>query len=77
MGIIKKDFIKLTNSMMSLNSNKSKKIFFTLFFLVVCGEKDRANKKATKNLAENITKVEIQFVKNATHEVNIDATKEL
>ncbi|WP_278676648.1 alpha/beta fold hydrolase [Clostridium baratii] len=45
--------------------------------LVVCGEKDSANKKASKNLAESITKAEIQFIKNAKHEVNIDAPKEL
>lgn len=45
--------------------------------LVICGEKDKANKKATKNIAENIIKSEIQFVKNAGHEVNTDSPKEL
>ncbi|AIY83300.1 alpha/beta hydrolase [Clostridium baratii] len=76
MGIMKKDFIKLTTSMMNLNFSKSLKNI-PCPVLVVCGEKDSANKKASKNLAESITKAEIQFIKNAKHEVNIDAPKEL
>lgn len=76
MGIKKKDFIKLTNSMMSLNFSKSLR-YISCPVLVVCGEKDSANKKAAKNLAESITKAEIQFIKNAGHEVNIDVPKEL
>ncbi|MFR9240058.1 MAG: alpha/beta fold hydrolase [Clostridium baratii] len=75
-GIMKKDFIKLTTSMMNLNFSKSLKNI-PCPVLVVCGEKDSANKKASKNLAESITKAEIQFIKNAKHEVNIDAPKEL
>lgn len=76
LGIEKKDFIKLTNSMMCLNfSARLKNISCPV--LVLCGEKDNANKKAAKNLGENITKAEIQLVKNSKHEVNIDAPKEL
>lgn len=76
MGIRKNDFIKLTNSMMSLNFSKSLKNI-SCPVLVICGEKDRANIKAARNLAESITKAEIQFIKNARHEVNVDAPKEL
>lgn len=45
--------------------------------LVICGEKDSVNKKATKKIAESIKNAEVKFVKNAGHEVNIDAPKEL
>ncbi|MCC0629728.1 MULTISPECIES: hypothetical protein [unclassified Clostridioides] len=45
--------------------------------LVICGEKDKANKKATNNITKGIIKSEIQFVKNAGYEVNTDSLKEL
>ena len=44
---------------------------------LICGDKDTINKKATKNLSKNILKSEIQFIRNAKHEVNLDAPKEL
>lgn len=44
---------------------------------MICVKKDSANKKSAKNLSELLKKAEIQFVKNARHEVNIDAPKEL
>lgn len=75
-GIIKKDFIKLTNSMISLNFSKDLKNI-SCPVLVLCGEKDYINKKASKNLFKNIRKSEIQFIKNAGHEVNIDAPQKL
>lgn len=76
MGMKKRDFIELTNSMMSLNFNEDLKNI-SCPVLVICGEKDMPNKKATKNLAKSITKSEIQFIKNVKHEVNVDAPKEL
>ncbi|MCC0673148.1 alpha/beta hydrolase [Clostridioides sp. ES-S-0145-01] len=76
MGMRKKDFIELTNSMTNLNFNEGLKNI-SCPVLVLCGDKDSPNKKATKNLAESITKAEIQFIKDAKHEVNIDAPKEL
>lgn len=75
-GIKKKDFIKLTNSMTNLNFKKSLKNI-SCPVLVVCGEKDIANKKASKNLSESITKAELKFIRNAGHEVNTDTPKEL
>lgn len=75
-GLRKKEFIELTNSMMDLNFSQNLKNI-SCPVLVICGEKDKANKKATKNIAENIIKSEIQFVKNAGHEVNTDSPKEL
>lgn len=44
---------------------------------MVCGEKDRANKKAEKNLTKSIIIAEIQLIKNVRHDVNIDAPKKL
>lgn len=76
MGMRKKDFIKLTNSMMDLNFNEGLHNI-SCPVLLLCGEKDKANKKATKNLAERISKAEMKFIKNAKHEVNNDAPEEL
>ncbi len=76
MGMKKKDFLELTSSMMNLDfSNDLKSI--TCPVMVVCGDKDNANKKASKNLAEIIENAELKFIKDAKHEVNIDAPKEL
>lgn len=76
MGMKRNDFISLTNSMMNLNFDKGLKTI-SCPVLVLCGEKDIPNKKATKELAETITGAKIQFIKDAKHEMNIDAPKEL
>lgn len=75
-GMKKKDFIDLTNSMMDLNLNEGLKNI-SCPVLVLCGEKDSPNKKASKHLAQSISKSETKFIKNAKHEVNVDAPKEL
>lgn len=76
MGMRKKDFIDLTSSMMDLNLNEGLKNI-SCPVLLLCGEKDSVNKKATEKLSENIIKAETQFIKKANHEVNVDAPKEL
>lgn len=76
LGIQKQDFIKLINSMMDINFSEDLKNI-SCPVLALCGEKDNANKKATKSLAKSIRKAEIKLVKNSKHEVNIDAPKEL
>lgn len=45
--------------------------------LVLCGEKDGPNKKAAKKLSGSIIKAEVQFIKDAKHEVNVDNPDEL
>ena len=71
MGFQKKDFIALTNSMTDLNfSGKLKDISCPC--LILCGEKDGANKKAAKGLAENVKGADFHFIKNAGHEANED-----
>lgn len=76
MGMRKKDFIELTNSMMNLNFSEDLKNILCPV-LLLCGEKDKPNKKATKQLANNIIDAEIQFINKTKHEVNIDSPKEL
>ena len=75
-GMTKKEFIELINSMMNLNFNEGLKNL-SCPVLVLCGEKDVTNKKASKNLAKIILKSEIFFIKNTKHEVNTDNPKEL
>lgn len=76
MGMSKNDFITLTNSMMSLNFDAALKNI-AMPVLVLCGAKDKANKKAAESLSANIPNAKLLFVTNANHEVNKDAPKEL
>lgn len=45
--------------------------------LVICGEKDNANKKASLVLQKKISMAEICLVEKAGHEVNIDNPQKL
>ncbi len=75
-GFSKKEMISLTNSMKRLDfTPQLKKI--TCPTLILCGEKDTANKKTAKMLAENIAGAQLMFVKETGHEVNADAPVEL
>ena len=71
-GFSKRDIIALTTSM--------KKIDLTPFLneitcpvFIVCGQKDRANQKAARILANTIPNAKLSFIESAGHEVNIDA----
>lgn len=76
MGFSKKDFIQLSKSMMKLDfRNDLNKIMCNV--LVVCGSKDKANKKASMELNKYLPHSEIQLIANAGHEVNKDAPHEL
>lgn len=75
-GFNKQDFIILTNSMANLDFSRDlKKVVCPT--LILCGEKDRANMKAAKSLAEIIQNAEFRLVEKSGHEVNVDATKSL
>lgn len=76
MGLSRNDFIKLTSSMMNLNFNEGLNNILCPV-LLICGDKDSPNKKATRNLYESISQAEIIFIKDAKHEVNNDNPKEL
>ncbi len=71
-GISKENFIQLTNSMAELNiEEKISKLKCPT--IVVCGEKDSATIEGAKKLNEYIKNSELKIIKNAGHELNIDA----
>lgn len=75
-GFQKSDFISLCKSMMNLDfSHHLKDIRCKV--LVVCGEKDRANRSASLQLAELIPDAEFITILGAGHEVNIDCPSKL
>lgn len=75
-GFGKKDFITLTNSMADLNFRKGlEKVLCPA--LILCGEKDKANRKAAIKLAQLLPDAELSFVENSGHEVNADAPDRL
>jgi pimeloyl-ACP methyl ester carboxylesterase len=75
-GLPKKDVIKLTNSMADLDfSSKLRNVLCTA--LIVCGDKDAANRKAAKTLVEQIPNSKFRLIDNAGHEVNIESPQAL
>lgn len=75
-GFDKQDFITLTNSMADLDFSGDLKEFVCPA-LILCGEKDRANIKAAKRLAEILQNEEFRLVEKSGHEVNVDAPESL
>lgn len=76
MGMRKKGTIALCRSMMDLD--------FTAGLgkvrcptLILCGEKDKTNRKAAQGLKDGIPNSELAFLPGAGHEVNVDAPAEL
>ena len=45
--------------------------------LVICGEKDKANRKAAESLASAVKHAELVILNNAGHEVNTEVPKPL
>lgn len=76
MGIDKKGVIKLSKSMMDLDFRQNLKQIGCPT-LVICGEKDTANKAASLELKGQIPDAELLIVPGAGHEVNTDASAEL
>ena len=75
-GFNKKDMISMANSMRLLNFTPMLKNIVCPV-LIVCGDRDMSNKKASKALAKNISGTQLSFVENAGHEVNVDAPAKL
>lgn len=70
-GLKKKDFITLTNSMMDMDFTSSlNKVNSPV--VVICGEKDNVNKKAAIKLARELPNAKFSTVDNSGHEVNVD-----
>ena len=76
MGFGKADFIGLCRSMMDLDfSDSLQKV--TCPVLVVCGEKDSANKRASMELADKLENARLQIIPGAGHEVNVEVPEVL
>ena len=70
-GLKKKDFITLTNSMMDMDFTSSlNKVNSPV--VVICGEKDNVNKKAAIKLARELPDAKFSTIDNSGHEVNVD-----
>ncbi|MGX8797326.1 alpha/beta fold hydrolase [Fusibacter sp. JL298sf-3] len=75
-GISKTAVIELCRSMMALNfRNDLNRLNCDV--CIVCGEKDRANRKSALQLEAAIEQAKVVFVKGAGHEVNVDAPEKL
>lgn len=68
-GFSKEDFIGLTKSMVGLDFTEQLSSI-PCPTMVICGEKDRANKKATQHLEKYIVQAQLQILEDAGHEVN-------
>lgn len=70
-GLKKKDFITLTNSMVDMDFTSSlNKVNSPV--IVICGEKDNVNKKAAIKLAKELPNAKLSTIDNSGHEVNVD-----
>lgn len=76
LGSSKNNFILLSNSMMELDFSKDLKRV-PCSTLILCGENDKANKRAAEKLAIQIPKAEIRTVMGAGHEINVEAPENL
>lgn len=76
MGLAKRDVIGLTRSMMDLDFRESLGRA-ACPVLVLCGERDHANRKAAAELQEALPNAELVWVPGAGHEINTEAPEAL
>ncbi|MCA5014528.1 MULTISPECIES: alpha/beta fold hydrolase [unclassified Enterococcus] len=76
MHFSKKDILSITTSMKNIDFSKDLENL-TARTLIIYGEKDNANKKASEGLAKSIPNSRLLILKNARHEVNLDTPKNL
>lgn len=70
-GLTKKDFITLTNSMADIDfTGCLEKVSCPV--LVLCGERDNVNKKAAIKITEKLSRAKFGIIAHSGHEVNID-----
>lgn len=75
-GFSKKDFITLSKTMMDIDfSNGLDGVGCPV--LLLCGEKDKANRKASEKLSGILKNSSFKIIENASHEVNIDNPEKL
>lgn len=76
MGFGKEDFMALCRSMAALDfSDDLRRVSCPV--LVVCGEKDRPNRKASEALARLLPCAKLWIIPKAGHEVNTDCPEQL
>ena len=69
MGVSKRDMIRLCHSMRSLNfTARLREVRCPV--KILCGEKDRANLKASRQLSELLPQAELHIIPGAGHEIN-------
>ena len=70
-GFSKKDFITLSKTMMDIDfSNTLDSVSCPV--LLLCGEKDKANRKTSEKLSGILKDNSFEIIENASHEVNMD-----
>ena len=75
-GFSKKDFITLSKTMMDIDfSNTLDSVSCPV--LLLCGEKDKANRKASEKLSGILKNNLFEIIENTSHEVNIDNPEKL
>lgn len=72
-GFEKNSFIRLCKTMMQLDFSNC---VISCPALIICGEKDRANKKSSYELSKKLGS-KLIFLKNSGHEVNVDSPERL
>lgn len=75
-GFGKKEFLTLCKSMMALDLTPSLSRV-SCPTLIICGERDRANKKAAVKLAGQLANAELQLLSDIGHEINTEAPEQL
>lgn len=75
-GTTKKDFCLLVNSMSDISISKQLDNI-KCKTLIICGMKDKVNRKSARLWNTNITGSDLKIVNNSSHEVNMDNPKEL
>lgn len=76
MGLGKADAIRLCRSMAGLDLRPNLKAL-RCPVLILCGEKDTANRRAARQLGAQLPQASVQLVETAGHEVNRDAPEAL
>ena len=76
MGFGKESFLTLCSTMMALDFTESlQKVSCPT--LLVCGEKDRADKRASMELEKRLSHATFKSIDGAGHEVNVESPEEL
>lgn len=75
-GFEKAQFLQLCRSMMELDFSSALS-GIACPTLVICGDRDRANRQACKDLARLVKRAELRVVEGAGHELNREAPEKL